>query len=164
MDAQLREDESAVSPVIGVILMVAMTVILSAVLGTFALGFGDSANEPSHRQIEFDYDANADEVVVRHGGGEPFTPGNTDCLLFRGDASTDEMDFDEWGAKFNPNDLDCGREDGAKPKEPIGVGDLIYDSASDNANGDFDSGFEIKIIWQPAGGDSDQIIATWQAP
>jgi flagellin-like protein len=38
------DDEDAVSPVIGVILMVAITVILAAVIGTFVLGVrhGDS--------------------------------------------------------------------------------------------------------------------------
>ena len=35
-------DDRAVSPVIGVILMVAITVILAAVIGTFVLGLGDS--------------------------------------------------------------------------------------------------------------------------
>ncbi|TSD08581.1 type IV pilin, partial [Haloglomus irregulare] len=34
-------DDEAVSPVIGVILMVAITVILAAVIGTFVLGLGD---------------------------------------------------------------------------------------------------------------------------
>ncbi|WP_338071862.1 type IV pilin N-terminal domain-containing protein [Halorutilus salinus] len=34
-------DDSAVSPVIGVILMVAITVILAAVIGTFVLGLGE---------------------------------------------------------------------------------------------------------------------------
>jgi len=37
----LFSDERAVSPVIGVILMVAITVILAAVIGTFVLGLGD---------------------------------------------------------------------------------------------------------------------------
>ena len=35
-------DDDAVSPVIGVILMVAITVILAAVIGTFVLGLGDN--------------------------------------------------------------------------------------------------------------------------
>jgi len=35
-------DERGVSPVIGVILMVAITVILAAVIASFVLGFGDS--------------------------------------------------------------------------------------------------------------------------
>ena len=36
-------DDEAVSPVIGVILMVAITVILAAVIGTFVLGLGEEA-------------------------------------------------------------------------------------------------------------------------
>ena len=35
------DDDRAVSPVIGVILMVAITVILAAVIGTFVLGLGE---------------------------------------------------------------------------------------------------------------------------
>jgi len=38
-------DERAVSPVIGVILMVAITVILAAVIGTFVLGLGDQLQD-----------------------------------------------------------------------------------------------------------------------
>ncbi|WP_368410917.1 type IV pilin [Halomarina pelagica] len=38
----LDADERGVSPVIGVILMVAITVILAAVIGTFVLGLGDN--------------------------------------------------------------------------------------------------------------------------
>jgi flagellin-like protein len=38
-------DERGVSPVIGVILMVAITVILAAVIGTFVLGLGDSVQQ-----------------------------------------------------------------------------------------------------------------------
>jgi flagellin-like protein len=38
----VSDDSRAVSPVIGVILMVAITVILAAVIGTFVLGLGDS--------------------------------------------------------------------------------------------------------------------------
>ncbi|WP_248515951.1 type IV pilin [Salinarchaeum laminariae] len=37
---ELLNDDDAVSPVIGVILMVAITVILAAVIGAFVLGFG----------------------------------------------------------------------------------------------------------------------------
>lgn len=38
-------DERGVSPVIGVILMVAITVILAAVIASFVLGFGDSVSK-----------------------------------------------------------------------------------------------------------------------
>ncbi|MFC7212451.1 type IV pilin [Natronoarchaeum sp. GCM10025321] len=39
------DDERAVSPVIGVILMVAITVILAAVIGAFVIGIGDDQQE-----------------------------------------------------------------------------------------------------------------------
>jgi len=39
------KDETAVSPVIGVILMVAITVILAAVIAVFGFGFGSSMNQ-----------------------------------------------------------------------------------------------------------------------
>ena len=39
---KLRENEEAVSPVIGVILMVAITVILAAVIAAFVFGMGSS--------------------------------------------------------------------------------------------------------------------------
>ena len=57
-----RQDERAVSPVIGVILMVAITVILAAVIGTFVLGLGDQVQTTSpSASISFDFNS-ASEV------------------------------------------------------------------------------------------------------
>jgi flagellin-like protein len=39
---KLRDDERAVSPVVGVILMVAITVIMAAIIGAFVYGYGGS--------------------------------------------------------------------------------------------------------------------------
>ncbi|WP_058826326.1 type IV pilin [Haloferax sp. Q22] len=47
-------EEDAVSPVIGVILMVAITVILAAVIGTFVLGLGDQVGN-SAPQASFEF-------------------------------------------------------------------------------------------------------------
>jgi len=47
---QLFDDDRAVSPVIGVILMVAITVILAAVIGTFVLGLGDQVQSTTPRR------------------------------------------------------------------------------------------------------------------
>ncbi|WP_435118919.1 type IV pilin [Halolamina sp. C58] len=63
------------SPVIGVILMVAITVILAAVIGTFVLGLGDSLQQAPQAQLdaevtEGDTDGN-DEIVISHNGGDP---------------------------------------------------------------------------------------------
>lgn len=48
------ENERGVSPVIGVILMVAITVILAAVIGTFVLGLGDSVSQNANAGVSID--------------------------------------------------------------------------------------------------------------
>jgi flagellin-like protein len=53
---QLFEEDDAVSPVIGVILMVAITVILAAVIATFVLGLGEQISETSpNASFSFEY-------------------------------------------------------------------------------------------------------------
>ncbi|MDL0127994.1 type IV pilin N-terminal domain-containing protein [Halobacterium salinarum] len=54
-------DERAVSPVIGVILMVAITVILAAVIATAVLGFGDG-NLQSNAQAGVTVEQNATDT------------------------------------------------------------------------------------------------------
>ncbi|RDZ48780.1 type IV pilin, partial [Haloferax sp. Atlit-10N] len=56
---QLFEDDDAVSPVIGVILMVAITVILAAVIGTFVLGLGEQTATAPQASFSFDYENNS---------------------------------------------------------------------------------------------------------
>ena len=54
---QLLNDDDAVSPVIGVILMVAITVILAAVIATFVLGLGEQVSQTSpNTSFSFDYE------------------------------------------------------------------------------------------------------------
>jgi flagellin-like protein len=62
----LFADEDAVSPVIGVILMVAITVILAAVIGAFVLGIGGSQEQVP--QASFSCDASGTEMT--HEGGD----------------------------------------------------------------------------------------------
>ncbi|RDZ63874.1 type IV pilin [Haloferax sp. Atlit-12N] len=67
----LFKDDSAVSPVIGVILMVAITVILAAVIGTFVLGLGDQVGDTAPQaSFSFDYDNAQYDLVVTHESGE----------------------------------------------------------------------------------------------
>ncbi|MFC7132384.1 MULTISPECIES: type IV pilin N-terminal domain-containing protein [Salinibaculum] len=65
---QLRNDDDAVSPVIGVILMVAITVILAAVIATFVLGLGDQVSDTAP-QASFDFEENSTNVTITHAGG-----------------------------------------------------------------------------------------------
>ncbi|AZQ15757.1 type IV pilin [Halorubrum sp. PV6] len=62
LQSQSNAEDRAVSPVIGVILMVAITVILAAVIGTFVLGLGESVDQGATAGIS--YDANSSNVTV----------------------------------------------------------------------------------------------------
>jgi flagellin-like protein len=77
----LFTDEDAVSPVIGVILMVAITVILAAVIGAFVLGIGGSQEQVPQASFSYDYDSSAE---VTHEGGETI---NFNQISFGGDSS-----------------------------------------------------------------------------
>ena len=69
---QFLDDDRAVSPVIGVILMVAITVILAAVIGTFVLGLGDQISQTTPQaSFSFDYervDSGNDSLEIAHNG------------------------------------------------------------------------------------------------
>jgi len=67
----LIQDDDAVSPVIGVILMVAITVILAAVIATFVLGLGDSLSNQAP-QASF----SCDESALIHDGGDELDGDN----------------------------------------------------------------------------------------
>ncbi|WP_049979524.1 type IV pilin [Halolamina rubra] len=62
------DDDRGVSPVIGVILMVAITVILAAVIGTFVLGLGDSLEQAPQAQL--DAEGGTGEITLSHNGGD----------------------------------------------------------------------------------------------
>ena len=67
------KDEEAVSPVIGVILMVAITVILAAVIAAFVFGMGGSLKEapPTVSITAANNAANTDlDIRILHTGGE----------------------------------------------------------------------------------------------
>ncbi|WP_206731778.1 type IV pilin [Halorubrum amylolyticum] len=64
LKAAFQDSERAVSPVIGVILMVAITVILAAVIGTFVLGLGDSLGQNANAGVSVDTDAANSSTTV----------------------------------------------------------------------------------------------------
>jgi flagellin-like protein len=86
-------DRSAVSPVIGVILMVAITVILAAVIGTFVLGLGDQVQttspqasiEASQNTVTYEDSGGATygakTVTLSHSGGDSITKSQVEVTV-----------------------------------------------------------------------------------
>ena len=81
----LFTQERAVSPVIGVILMVAITVILAAVIGAFVLGLGDDVSQTTpSANFDFDFESDSDfDVTATHDGGDSI-PENDELILTDG--------------------------------------------------------------------------------
>jgi flagellin-like protein len=101
-------DDDAVSPVIGVILMVAITVILAAVIGTYVVGLGGDVGETPRAGVTIDYSSGDDSATVR-----VVNPGNVDALVIRvenGIADDDLGSNDDW--QIDPDDSDAVKTDG----------------------------------------------------
>ncbi|SNZ12394.1 flagellin N-terminal-like domain-containing protein [Natronoarchaeum philippinense] len=95
---ELFTDDDAVSPVIGVILMVAITVILAAVIGAFVLDIGGSQESAPQVQWDWSDDAGANEVTLSHGGGD--TVNNPGQISVTGDATEQTLGSSGIGGSF----------------------------------------------------------------
>lgn len=65
-----KQNEDGVSPVIGVILMVAVTVILSAVIAAFAFGMAGSQTNPHTVAFNVKHVNSTFVTVMNYGGGD----------------------------------------------------------------------------------------------
>jgi flagellin-like protein len=74
---KLLTDDEGVSPVIGVILMVAITVILAAVIAAFVLGIGDTDDPAPNANLEID-STNSETVTLDHTSGDSIVVGDTE--------------------------------------------------------------------------------------
>ena len=91
---KFRENEDAVSPVIGVILMVAITVILAAVIAAFVFGMGSNVQSTKTVGLNLQKDGTSLHVTIVGGpdlptlqwlkvsiGETPYYTGETDQTL-----------------------------------------------------------------------------------
>jgi flagellin-like protein len=134
---QLKElfaDDNAVSPVIGVILMVAITVILAAVIGTFVLDIGNKVGDTSP-QASFSFDYGSSEVTITHDGGDSI--------------SEDRISIEDTD---DTNDLTKTGSDGE------------YTAGNEVASGTYDSGETIRVVWTSDDGETSATLAESDAP
>jgi flagellin-like protein len=69
--------DRGVSPVIGVILMVAITVILAAVIGSFVLGIGGDVEATPQASLSF----SAGNDQISHNGGDTLESGEYHVVI-----------------------------------------------------------------------------------
>jgi flagellin-like protein len=147
---QLFTEDRAVSPVIGVILMVAITVILAAVIGTFVLGLGDQVSE-SAPQAQFSFDfANGTYGSITHDGGDSID--SDDLSVVVGSATA-----------YNGTDIQSAFAQGGESDGWTGTVSAGSTIAFDSTGTDR-AGEEVRVIWSSANSDKTATIgqATWQ--
>ena len=134
---QLLTDDDAVSPVIGVILMVAITVILAAVIGTFVLGLGDQVSDTAPQaSFDFNFNETSEEVTITHEGGAQIDGSNLNITA---------TNTTNWGAG----------------SITAGTSTTVDYSASGL---DASSGDEIRLVWKSSSGSDTQTIAKATVP
>ena len=138
---ELFTEDRGVSPVIGVILMVAITVILAAVIGAFVLGLGDQAsNTAPQASFSFDYDDDGDgNVTVTHEGGDPIPDGELN-LTTSGHGIGDHSQAWEGPVSAGSSDVIDGSD----------VGEA------------FDEDDSVRVVWNS--GDSSNTLRTFTVP
>jgi len=167
----LFADDEGVSPVIGVILMVAVTVILAAVIGAFVMNMGDNLSQ-SAPSANFEFEAsdtdgdNSYVVQVTHDGGDSITNKNTKSLVVKDMAdNAQEIWADDAG-----NGIETWSANG-----DVAAGDNVYigDDSGETNNGEhdgdtstsqvtgFSQGDTLKVIWTADNGQSSQTIGQY---
>jgi len=130
--------------------MVAITVILAAVIGAFALSFADGGGSSAPQiSLESDYNENDNIVTLTVQSGDTFGAENVE---FEGDLSTDPgaavgEGGDDWtvsGSEFN---------DGSS----VSAGDSIEVGVTG-------PDYVVELVWQDDAGGESNIIRTLEGP
>jgi hypothetical protein len=76
MKPMTRKDDSAVSPVVGVMLMLVVTIIIAAVVSAFAGGLSEGTSKPAQVSITAEY-SQSTGMIINHMGGDVINTLNT---------------------------------------------------------------------------------------
>jgi flagellin-like protein len=148
---QLCTDDDAVSPVIGVILMVAITVILAAVIASFVLGLGETANQTTPQASwGFDYDSSTTNDDF---GSDTLGADGTLTITHEGGDSI----------PANQLTLNDGGEDG--PTSDFTAAGISSDvTAGTTLEVTIDSDDTITVIWTGENEETSTTLSTYEGP
>ena len=148
---ELSADDDAVSPVIGVILMVAITVILAAVIGTFVLGLGsDLQNNPPNTQFTFSQEDGGSLQMI-HDGGDSVETGSLNVTT---DGSTPIDNYSTGTAECQHHSTGNNTWSG---DSELTAGDGCTIPSSE-----IDDDATIRITWQSDDGSSSATLADYE--
>lgn len=90
----LIRETRAVSPVVGVVLLIGITVILAATIATLVFGLGVAPTVAPNVDWRFDYDENGENLTITHVGGDPVDANE---LYLTGEALESELSLADIG-------------------------------------------------------------------
>ena len=128
-------DQRGVSPVIGVILMVAITVVMGAVIAGFAYGYlGDTTKAPNAAVSVIDDPNDSVSLLFKHNGGDTILANGWKCSVTNGKESV--TDFPPSAVTGEPSETELS----------TGVVIDIADQ-SDDPSGPYTGGTDIAAGW-----------------
>ena len=152
---QLLNDDDAVSPVIGVILMVAITVILAAVIGTFVLGLGDQVQTTApNANFQFDYTSESGNLSITHNGGDGVA---ADELFLSGDVNAQNGTY-AWADNGHSGTVRAGASVKVADNSLMADSNNLYGWSNGSSPADGD---EVRVVWQDADSDQSSTLRTW---
>ncbi|MBX0323890.1 type IV pilin N-terminal domain-containing protein [Halomicroarcula sp. F13] len=151
---KLLSDDQGVSPVIGVILMVAITVILAAVIATFVLGLGDQvSNTAPQASFSFDYDSSGTpQLDITHDGGDTIEAQTLTVIS--------NEDFDGTGLSGPVSSATWDQFDAYGDGSEISAGASVT-IEQDGSN--FDQA-NVRVTYRSEQGDNSATLAEWSGP
>ncbi|SDG09261.1 type IV pilin [Halorientalis regularis] len=172
---KLLQEDDAVSPVIGVILMVAITVILAAVIASFVLGLGGSQQSTPTASFSWEYEAGAGQTAVdsdsldglatiSHDGGDSIPAKE---LYVRGDGLIDETDSSVSAEVNDDADTIQFTSNNQQWPEENATGSMGERSAvvgGNSAAALVSSDFELSLVWEPSEGDTSATLSEETGP
>jgi flagellin-like protein len=158
---QLLTDDDAVSPVIGVILMVAITVILAAVIATFVLGLEDTNQSTPQAAFTFDYtEDTSDELDVTHDGGDSIDSARVNASVNGASSAATDTVF---GAAATDGELFPSGTVDAGTTDTLAKTDFHDGSGTDVTELDL-SAATVRVVWSSQEGESTATLAEWEGP
>ncbi|PSQ25853.1 type IV pilin [Halobacteriales archaeon QS_9_68_17] len=139
----LFTDDDAVSPVIGVILMVAITVILAAVIGAFVLDLGGSQEKTPQANFETDYSESSSALDITHTSGDSIVVDRLEVTGTSNSSGSDQVWYE-----FGSSSLSSGDE--------VSSGDTVTVEAN--------SGDVIRVVWTAESGDTSSVLNEYEVP
>ncbi|UWG46972.1 Pilin/Flagellin, FlaG/FlaF family [Halanaeroarchaeum sp. HSR-CO] len=131
------DEDRAVSPVIGVVLMLTATVIIGGVVASFVTGMGSGMESAPQASFDFDYDDTDKNVTITHEGGATIAA-------------------DQLEVRVSGNNTDT-----------IEVSDRVNDSVSTGTEidiGDVYDDDKVRLVWESPDSDKTSQLGKWVGP